>query len=373
MPKTKPAVLVIRNDNIFQPVPTIKRLRGRRPKRYSQADRLARIMRMLSSRACTIKDLAQEFSVTSRQVRRDLAEVEAEGHPLTSSDDPGEKTWQLPLGYKGLPQIAISPYELMSLHMGKSHLAYLKNTAFVDDLDRVIAKVEAGLPTKVANHVERISRVFAPIQGPVRSYRRHNEVLNILRKALLLQRTVILDHRKPGFDKPIAHRVDPYVLVLYQYGLYVAGYSHRAKAVRMFAIERIRRVDLTEHRFEMPADFSWEARSRRLFGLIEEPSKTVRVWFSPNVAYLLKERQWHSTQSLKQQKDGSVILTFQAGGLDEMTSWVLSWGADAKVLSPPELVQSVRSHLEGACRQYSPSKRNGDIVCHRHVLASVHI
>ncbi|ALA59980.1 helix-turn-helix transcriptional regulator [Nitrospira moscoviensis] len=314
------------------------------------------MMRMLASRACTLKELALEFEVSPRQVHRDLGEIEAEGHPLTALDEPGEKLWQLPLGYKGLPQIAISPYELMSLHMGKSHLAYLNSTPFVDDLDSVIAKVEAGLPAKVANHLERISRVFAPMQVPVRSYGKQKEVLNHLRKALLLQRTVILDHCKPGFDKPVAHRVDPYVLLLYQCGLYVAGYSHRAKALRMFAIERIRGLDLSEHRFEMPADFSWESQSGRLFGLIEEPSKTVRIWFSPDVAYLMKERQWHPTQSLKQQKDRSVVVTFQAGGLDEMTSWVLSWGADAKVLSPPELIESVRSRLEAARKQYSPSK-----------------
>ena len=89
--------------------------RGRKPKAYSQADRLARMMRMLASRACTIQELVQEFSVSSRQVRRDLAEIEAEGHPLTSSDEPGEKTWQLPLGYKGLPPITLNRYELIEV------------------------------------------------------------------------------------------------------------------------------------------------------------------------------------------------------------------------------------------------------------------
>jgi len=134
----------------------------------------------------------------------------------------------------------------------------------------------------------------------------------------------MLSHQRPGFDEPTSHRVDPYVRVLYQYGLYVMGYSTRAKALRMFAVERIHRVDLTDDRFDIPPDFSWEAQSRRLFGLIDEPPKTVRIWFSPDVAYLLKERQWHPTQSLKQHKDKSVIVTFQAGGLDEIATWVLS-------------------------------------------------
>lgn len=327
--------------------------RGRKPKAYSQADRLARMMRTLASRAVTINGLANDFGITRRQVYRDLAEIEKEGHPLEHSDGSGEQTWQLPLGYKGLPQIAITQYELMSLHLAKNHLAYLNGTPYVDDLESVIAKVEAGLPAKVVNHLERISRVFAPVQGPKRSYANQKKILSDLRRALLLQRTVILHHQKPDYEEPTPHRVDPYVLVLYQYGLYVMGYSHRAKALRMFAVERIHRIQLMEDSFDMPSDPSWESLPRNAFGLIDEPTKTVRIWFSSNVAYLLKERQWHPTQSLKYQKDKSVIVTFQAGGLDEIATWVLSWGANAKVLDPPELVKEVKSQLARATSRYA--------------------
>lgn len=121
----------------------------------------------------------------------------------------------------------------------------------------------------------------------------------------------------------------------------------------MFSVERIHRVNLTDDRFDIPPDFSWEVQSRCLFGLIDEPPKTVRIWFSADVAYLLKERQWHPTQSLKQQKDNSVIVIFLAGGLDEITSWILSWGADAKVLDPPELVKEVKSQLARATDRYA--------------------
>ena len=152
--------------------------RGRKPGSYTQADRLARMMRTLASRAVTVNDMAGEFGITRRQVYRDLAQIEEEGHPLEQSDGTGERTWQLPLGYKGLPQIAISQYELMSLHLAKSHLAYLNGTPFVDDLDSVIAKVEAGLPAKVINHLERINRVFAPVQGPKRSYAKQKKILS---------------------------------------------------------------------------------------------------------------------------------------------------------------------------------------------------
>ena len=78
----------------------------------------------------------------------------------------------------------------------------------------------------------------------------------------------------------------------------------------------------------------------------------VRVKFSREVAGYFKERQWHPTQRVTSLKNGDVIVSFQAGGMDEIVSWVLSWGAHAKVLEPPELIEAVTEQLTAAQRQY---------------------
>ena len=146
----------------------VKARLGRRPKAYSQAERLARMIRALSSRSMSINDLSGEFGVSRRQIYRDIDRIQEEGHPLEQSDGGGEKSWQLPLGYKGLPPITVTPYELMALHLAKAHVAYLAGTPFVENLDGLIAKVQAGLPHRVANHLARINDVFLPRQAPVR-------------------------------------------------------------------------------------------------------------------------------------------------------------------------------------------------------------
>lgn len=327
--------------------------RGRRSKRYSQADRLARIMRTLASRACTIKELAHDFAISARQVRRDLVEVEAEGHPLIASDDPGEKTWQLPLGYKGLPPITLSRYELMSLQMARSNLIHLKDTPFLEDLDAVIAKVAASLPAKTANHFERIVQVFAPLQRGTRAYAEKSDLLRELRTALLLQVTVEVTYKKPDANKTSVYRVDPYTLVLYDHGLYLAGYSHQSHAERLFAVHRIKEITLTDARFEIPGSYSSTMRYADRFGLIEESPQEVKIWFSQGIAHLIEERQWHLSQRIKKLKSGSVEVTFLAGGLDEIAWWVLSWGKEAKVLSPPKLVKIVTDQLSKSLTHYS--------------------
>jgi proteasome accessory factor B len=311
------------------------------------------MMRMLASRACTLKELALEFEVSPRQVHRDLKEIEAESHPLTASDELGEKLWQLPLGYRGLPPVALNRYELMSLQLARASLSHLKGTPFMDDLDAAIAKVAASLPVKTANHLERIIKVFTPLQRGTRSYATKSNLLRDLRTALLLQLTVELTYKKPYAAKAATYRVDPYELLLYDQGLYITGYSQRSRGARLFLVDRIRDIRLTEERFEIPPSSSARDRYGKQFGLIDEPPQEVKIGFSADVAHLMKERQWHPSQQVKNGKDGSVEVTMHAGGLDEIAWWVLSWGKEAKVLSPPKLIKIVTDQLSKSLKQYS--------------------
>ena len=152
-------------------------------------------------------------------------------------------------------------------------------------------------------------------------------------------------------ERPQDYLVDPYQLILYQYGLYLVGHSHQAGALRMFALERIKSITVTEDMFELPKA-SLAERLDRAFGLIEEPPQEVKIWIAPEWVYFVKERSWHPTQTLKLRKDGSVILTMQCGGFDELTAWVLSFGPGAKVLGPQALIDLVSGQLTAAAQSY---------------------
>jgi proteasome accessory factor B len=325
--------------------------KGRKPKPYSQAARINLMARRLT-RGATVVELAEEFQITKRQVHRDLQHLEESGFPLVQE----EGRYTLPPGFKGM-EVVVSPYELMSLYLAKSHLDYLKGTPLLDDLETVLHKVEAGLPDKVKNHIERIVTSFAPLQRPARAYAEKKTILESLRKALLRQHTVVLrGYQKPGAGHPNHYRVDPYGPVLHQYGLYLVGYSHQAKDIRTFAVERIKGIEVTEDVFEIPGSFSLAERFEHSFGLIDGPLQEVKIWISPDWAYLVKERRWHPTQTLHAQKDGSVILTMRCGGVDELTAWVLSFGPGAQVLGPQELIDSVSSQLTLAAKPYQSSQ-----------------
>ena len=297
------------------------------------------------------------FQIDRRHIYDYFQEIEQLGYQFADQEGGGERVWQIEGGYQGIKPEPATESELMALYLAKSHLDYLAGTPFMEDLERLSLKIEAGLPRKTANKIEQMVQVFLPVQRPQRSYAKQRDILAVLQKALLLQRKVKIAHRAQSYPKPVVHLVEPYGLQLFDYGLYLVGYSHRAKDFRRFAVERIQKatVDMSADLFTTRPEYATRARSKKAFGLIEGELMDVRVQFSREVADYCRERQWHPTQKVKQLKNGDVIVSFQAGGIDEITSWVLSWGAKVTVLSPHELIIAVAAQIDNMQMRYDIS------------------
>ena len=62
-----------------------------------------------------------------------------------------------------------------------------------------------------------------------------------------------------------------------------------------------------------------------------------KIWFSKDQTRYIEERTWSSNQSIEKQTDGSIILTIKTSGIFDLKKWVLSFGANAKVIEPDKL------------------------------------
>ena len=127
------------------------------------------------------------------------------------------------------------------------------------------------------------------------------------------------------------------------------AYDHLAKELRQFAIPRIQTAKLTSDRFEVPADFHPNKFLSVTFGRFAHggtKAYTVKLLFDKEVAPWVLERQWSVKQTLKQQTNGQVELSFPAAGLYEVSRWVLAWGHRVRVLAPKELKDMVRNEIK---------------------------
>ena len=148
-------------------------------------------------------------------------------------------------------------------------------------------------------------------------------------------------------------KVDPYKVWFFNGTLYLIGWCHVHDEIRMFVLDRIRLLHVADQRFIPPDDFDLDEYMRDSFGVIHTDGEKVVIRFDPSLERYLKENIWHPSQVFKKDKDGSVILTMEVGGLVEVMSWILGFGRQAEVLEPEHLRQAVAEEIAATMGQYA--------------------
>ncbi|MBJ6725325.1 helix-turn-helix transcriptional regulator [Geomesophilobacter sediminis] len=327
--------------------------KGRPAKKYSQAARVHDIIRLIESRhGITLDELVEATGVNRRTIQRDLVSIQEAGYPLTAEWTDGVKLYRFITGFKDVPPIRFTLQELMTLSLLRSQLDLLSGTPFRDDVESIFGKVNSVLPPRFAAHMERIAQVALPLIQGRRDYQGSAEHLKAIREALLYQKQLTVSYLPAGRSVPENYHFDPYTLLFQKGGIYLLGYAHERKALRTFALERIRGVEAGKERFEIPEGFNPGQALEGAFGLVAEPPMEVAVRFDREVGHSIKDRVWHRSQEIVEQEDGGVLLKFRAGGKMEILSWLLSYGAHAEVLEPPELREEIGKIVKGAAQQY---------------------
>jgi hypothetical protein len=80
------------------------------------------------------------------------------------------------------------------------------------------------------------------------------------------------------------------------------------------------------------------------FGMMNQNRVKAKIKFTDAAADYVSDRVWSEDQILEECDEG-VILTFTASSPLELISWVLSFGAKAKLMEPEELKKEILRHL----------------------------
>jgi len=330
--------------------------KGKPAKKYSQAGRLHTIIRLLEARrSMTLDDLAGECDVDRRTIHRDLNAVQEAGYTLTSEWQDGKKVYSFLSKSRNIPPITFTLNQLLSLYLLRSLGVHLAGTPFQSEIDELFRTITSVLPDRYAAHLERIARVSLPLLHGARDYSSASTFIDGLQRALLHQYRVHLVYAKKGRGAPETYDVDPYTLVFHKGGIYLLGLAHNRSGMRLFALERVRGIEVTRQRFEIPEGYQPETHFISAFGLVSDTPMKVRIRFSSDVGHTIKERIWRPGQQIKTDSEGRVTLEFVAAGEMELVSWILSYGMHAEVLDPPELRQEVKRQIR-EMRQYYRSK-----------------
>ncbi|MDO3379529.1 helix-turn-helix transcriptional regulator [Geoalkalibacter halelectricus] len=320
---------------------------GKPAKKYSQAARLHDVIRILEARyGASVDELAEECQVNRRTIYRDLRAIAEAGYPLVRDETESGPLYRFVTGFKNVPPIIFSLEELLTLYFCREQLGFLQGTPFQDDLDAIFGRIRSSLPPRSVAHLERIASAAAPRFQGVRNYQDKKALLTDLRRALLYQYRCRICYA-PARRAAQTYEFDPYLLIFYQNSLYLGGYAHNRKSLRLFLVDRVQRVEVLNERFEVPEDFRAEDLTGQAFGLIDDAPLDLDLRFGPEVAHFIRERRWHPQQVLDEESDGGVRLRFTAAGRAEILAWVYSFIPHVEILGPADL----RAEFEQGLRQ----------------------
>ena len=298
----------------------------------SKAARLQRIEHRLynAPRGLRVADLAEYCGVDRRTIYRDLQALEEMGAPIWQDD-----------GRYGIDRESY----LSTIRLSDEH-----NPNVVSALN----KLAAGLPdTTISSHMGRVAEIIRA--RPLRAD--YVRVLDAVTRAWADRHKVLIRYRAASGE--LTERVIcPYFLEVSRSepASYVIAYDDLRGALRTFKLERVADAELLGSTYTIPDDFDPYAHLASAWGVMDEVEVEVRLRFSPLVAPRVRESVWHHSQRLSDTPNGGCELEMRVGGIREVRSWVLSWGADVEVLGPPQLRDEVADHARRMSQQYAVAR-----------------
>jgi proteasome accessory factor C len=167
-----------------------------------------------------------------------------------------------------------------------------------------------------------------------------SDVARLVSKAIVAHRMIELDYYKENEDELAARTVEPYALTNGREGWYVASYDPDRGGVRHFRLDRIKRVVVTDRKFEPRPEVDPAGEVDGWLRTGEVPaSATARVWVSPERARWAREAR----RVVEEWGDGAVIVELGFAGVDWLVREILKEAGDAAVLEPEDAREAVRA------------------------------
>ena len=312
--------------------------------RYSRVSDILELLVIMQSKVLgvTLTEIADRFHVsrrTAERLRNAITNI------LPQIDEIGtvgkEKHWGFTSGYMN-EIISFSPDEIAILESIKDGLnvEFKKKT-----LDSVITKLKAlsrKQITRVDDAIELImkSEGVAVTQKP--SYKIDIQLIDTVRQAIKQNKVICAKYL--GNDKILA----PYGII-YGSNVYLIGVEEEKPNPYVYRLHKLSDVKLTDKSFDK-GDFDIKEYANHSFGVYQNETIKVELLFTSDVAEDVLNYNFHPTQKIKQNNDGSVTVKFKASGELEILWHIFKWGDSVKIVAPTKLKKMYIEYLNNVIK-----------------------
>lgn len=308
--------------------------------RYSRvSDIIDLIVFMLSKlNGVSLNDIQERFNVSRRTAER-MRDSVLSILPQVDEIETNErcKRW-------GFTNYSLN--ELVSF--SNENIAFLENLKPACDkmsqteLDEILTKIKA-LKYKHnkmdENQVELLLQSEGYAVRQSQNYKVDLNVVSVIRQAIKDNKKITVEYKgKKRILKPLG--------MIYGEKVHLIA-RERAKGdgEYNYVLHKIQNATITNDKFD-PNGFDLQEFSKKSYGVYFGEIYNVKLKFIPEAAEDVLNYNFHPTQKIKQEPDGSVIVTFKASG-DKHIMWNLfKWGYAVEILAPQDLKKKYKKYID---------------------------
>ncbi|MCK0506037.1 helix-turn-helix transcriptional regulator [Aromatoleum anaerobium] len=326
----------------------------------SQTDRIVRIRALLDQRrAVSRRTLLDTLEISAATLKRDIAFLrDAMNTPIVWDRELG--------GYRlDLAQTRGAQYELPGLWFSDKEIHALLT------MQHLLANLDPGglLAPHVQPLVARLDKLLGAAEHAADEVRRRVLIVGIGKRsmklahfenigsALLRRKRLAIRYYARGQDEESTREISPQRLVHYRENWYLDAWCHLRGALRNFAVDSIRKVELLERTAKDVANCTLDTVLGPGYGIFAgEQLQWAKLRFSAERARWVATEHWHPQQKGAFEEDGSYVLEVPYADHRELVMDVLKHGTHCEVLGPEELRGVVAAEVVAMSAKYPVRK-----------------
>jgi predicted DNA-binding transcriptional regulator YafY len=309
----------------------------------------ARLLTMLnlirSKRAMTSSQLAAECQVSQRTVYRDVLSLAEAGVPIYY-----DKGYRL-LNGAFLPPLNLTTHEYLALRTALQGTPLKALKSFRTEFASVMAKIDAVVSGQIAERVRKQQSRLLVSPRITAGGDSIDLTMRLLQQAVDSDSIIKINYRSISSGASV-RRVNPYFLIFRGRAWYLLGYCHLRHELRVFRVDRIEKLTLTAERFERDHKLTPEEYFEWSWEVFTGNPVEVKLLLRGKAAAVISTGKRQPEEQIVKRRNGSVEYTATVAGIEEIRRWIIAFGGEVVVISPPELADAVRLTATDVLKNY---------------------
>ncbi len=297
-------------------------------------DRLIGILSvLLQEEKTTAPELAERFEVSRRTINRDIEDLCKAGIPILAVQGSGGGI-SIMDGYR-MDRTILTSRDMQMILAGLRSLDSVSGTRYYGQL---MEKIQTGSSEFISGKDSILIDLSSWYKASL------TPKIDVILSSI--ENRKLLEFRYYSPSRESSRTIEPYYLVFKWSSWYVWGWCTTKEDFRLFKLNRMDSVAETDQSFvcrDVPLP---DLSNEKIFpGGIK-----VKVLFSPEVKWRLIEE--FGPNSFTDTDDGKLLFTADYTDMDNLVSWILTFGDKAEVLEPVEARDLIRRNAEKTLQIY---------------------